>query len=366
MARLRRSMALIAGVVMVPIALYVALWWAFTPSGVPSNIVDFRPASFQATADREFFYSISNELKYSDQIDPQAPTLMRGHIKNFLVSPDNKKIAAVTNGQLVLVGTKSILRQITAVDSIYREPKPLGQQFFRDDDFQWSKDSRVLYLIRDEYYDSKGSQLFSSKGELWKFDIESGNLQIVLKPFQAYSYFFGLKSGIYFSTPTETGNLQLRYFDGKSVTEIDKPDKSDIPSGKLARKFVDAPFYSFSIIDYESEVLSSKGAELVVDGNGGSEKLLIRSKSYLAVSQGKGFKGPFYCSEMLRSVFLPGDRYFVFNVPYCGNYKGQLLIDTLTGQYQRLPSDSVVYLTLNTDTYFHYRITGGGIVVKKN
>jgi hypothetical protein len=364
MARLKKRMALVAGVVIfVSLVLYVVLWLTFTPSGVPSNIVDFRPASFPATADIAFFYSIGNELKYSDQIDPNAPTIMRGQIKNFLVSPDNKKIAVVTNGQLVVVGIKSILRQITAVDSIYREPKPLGKEFFRDDDFQWSKDSKILYLIRDEYYESQGSQLFSSKGELWKYDIESGNLQAVIKPFPAFSYFFGLKSGIYFSTPTQTGSLQLRYFDGKSITAIGEPDGSDIRPGKLSRKFVETPFYSFSIIDYENGVLSSKGAGLVVDENSGSQKLMIKAKPYLTVSQGKGFKGPFYCSEMLRSVFLPGDKYFVFNVPYCGNYKGQLLIDTLTGKYQRLPSDSVIYLTLNTDTYSRYRITGGGIVV---
>ncbi|MGC2744489.1 MAG: hypothetical protein WA672_15040 [Candidatus Angelobacter sp.] len=192
----------------------------------------------------------------------------------------------------MVVGTKSFLRQITAVDSIYREPKPLGKEFFRDDDFQWSKDSKVLYLIRDEYYESKGSQLFSGKGELWKCDIESGSLQVVLKPFQAFTYFFGLKSGIYFSTPTEVGDLQLRYFDGKSVIDIDAPKGRDIRLGKGARNVVDAPFYSFSIIDYEGGVLSSKGAELVVDGNSGSQKLLIRSRSYLAVTR-EGAQGTF-------------------------------------------------------------------------
>jgi hypothetical protein len=67
---------------------------------------------------------------------------------------------------------------------------------------------------------------------------------------------------------------------------------------------------------------------------------------------------------MLRSVFLPGNRYFLFNVPYCGNYKGQLLIDTMTGGYQRLPRDCRVYLTLNTDTDPRYRITAAGIMVK--
>jgi len=48
-----------------------------------SSIVDFSPASFEAKATAKFFYSIDNELKYSDQIDPHAPTLTRGPITNF-------------------------------------------------------------------------------------------------------------------------------------------------------------------------------------------------------------------------------------------------------------------------------------------
>jgi hypothetical protein len=91
---------------------------------------------------------------------------------------------------------------------------------------------------------------------------------------------------------------------------------------------------------------------------------VIRGLSYLTFTQGKGLKGPYYCSESLRSVFVPGDRYFLFNVPYCGNYNGQLLIDTLTGKYESLPADSVVYLTLNTNTYPSFKIAGEGIASK--
>jgi hypothetical protein len=101
------------------------------------------------------------------------------------------------------------IRQVTRVDSIYRDPKPIGQNFFRDDDFQWSKDSKNLYLVKDEYHESKGSQLFSSKGELWTYVVETASLQPVLKPFPAYSYFLGLNSGIYFSIPTDSGDLKL-------------------------------------------------------------------------------------------------------------------------------------------------------------
>jgi hypothetical protein len=64
----------------------------------------------------------------------------------------------------------------------------------------------------------------------------------------------------------------------------------------------------------------------------------------------------------LRSLFLPGGKYFLFNLPYCGNFNGQVLIDTETGRYMRLPADTRVYLTLNTETWAHYRVTSSEIM----
>jgi hypothetical protein len=352
-------------VVLIPVGLFISLWLYSYATSVPSKIVDFHPSYFQAKADANFFYSIGDELKYSDQLTAQAPTLMHGQIMNFLVSPDNTKIAVVANGLLIVVARREpLIRKVASVDSIYREPKPIGRHFFRDDDFQWSKDSEYLYLIKDEYYNSKGSQLFSSKGELWRYDLESGNLQPILEPFPAYNYFFGLKSGIYFSVPTDRGDLQLRYFDGHGATTDIGGTNAEIPADRLALSFVESPFFSFSISDYQSAVLPAKGAQLVVNQARDFEQLKIGTRPYLALTQGRGFKGSYFCSETLRSVFLPGDRYFVFNLPYCGNYDGQLLIDTFTGEYQRLPKDSRVYLMFNTDTYPQYRITSGGITVR--
>ncbi len=237
--------------------------------------------------------------------------------------------------------------------------------------FQWSRDSKTLYLIKDQYYRSQGSQLFSAKGELWKYEVETQSLQPVLRPFPAYSYFFGLKSGIYFSVPTDRGDLQLKYFDGSRVTDVGTPN-AEIPIEKLATNFIEKPFFSFSIVDYEIGVLPARGVRFIfekglgsgVDREAGPEEIEIGGKTIFTLTPGKGFKGFSYCTESLRSVFLPGDRYFLMNVPYCGNYQGQLLIDTVTGNYEGLPKDSRVYLTLNTETVPHYRVTGGGITVR--
>jgi hypothetical protein len=339
--------------------LILLLWARFAPS----EIVNFKPSEFSAKAERHFFYSIGDDLKYSDELNSQAPTLIHGRIKNFLVAPDNRRIAVVVENGLFIVapGEQPPVRKVIAVGSIYRGPKPLGEQFFRDEDFQWSRDSLYLYLINDEYYNSKGSQLFSIKGELWRYGLGSGRLEFVLKPFPAFNYFFGPNSRIYFAVPTESGDYQLRYFDGNgSTTAINSPE-AGIPADKLARILSESPFFSFPIYDYEQTVLSSKGVRLVVDETKNFKELRIGSKSYLAVTQGYGLKGTEYCLEISGSAFMPGDRYFLLNVPECGNYSGQLLFDTLTGKYQRLPKDSRLYPLTNTGTFVRYRITVGGI-----
>jgi hypothetical protein len=353
----------LGAVVLIPVGFIVYLWLYSYATYVPSKILDFHPSDFQAKADAYFFYSIGDELKYSDEVASQAPTLMRGKIEDYLVSPDNTKIAVVANGLLTVVAHEEpVIRKVAPIDSIYRDTKPIGKQFFRDADFQWSKDSKYLYLIRDEYYDSKGSQLFSVKGELWKYGLETGILSSVLKPFPAYNYFLGLKSGIYFSVPTERGDLQLKYFDANGTTSDIGGPNAQIPIAGLASNFTESPFFSFSDFDYMRTVLPTEGVDLVVDQSKGIEQLKIGTRSYLTLTRGKGLKGPYFCSDASRSRFLPGDRYFLFDVPYCENYNGQLLFDTRTAKYQGLPKDTRVYLRLNTDTYTQYRITGAGII----
>jgi hypothetical protein len=322
-----------------------------------SEIVDFSPTSFPAKADAKFFYSIDNELKCSDQIDLHAPTLTRGPITNFLVSPDGDKIAVVVKGRLLIVGTDSVLGEVAEVDSISRRFKPIGRQFFRDADFQWSRDSQSLYLIRDEYYRSRGSQLFSVKGELWRYDVESKSLHLVVKPFAAHSYFFG-NSGIYYSVPTGRGDLQLMFFNGHDSTNVGMTsarDMTELPDGSD-----EGLFYSFSITDYAGALPSLNVRFAYQDG---LENLFINNKKYLSVTQGKGWDGYYYCTELLRSVFLPGNKFFLLNVPFCGNYKGQgqLLFELESARYQKLPQNTVVFSTLNTLTFKRYRVTAGGI-----
>ena len=331
--------------------------------------MDFHPTHFPASAGTPFFYSIGDELKFSDQIDPRTPTLFHGKIWHFLVSPDGEKIAIVTDGQLVVVNRAGpAIRQVTPVDSVFKgylpQPnnvKPIGQHYFRDNGFQWSKDSKSLYAIGDEYYASHGGQLFSDKGELWRYDLDTGKLLLVLEPFKAYQYFLGINSGIYFSVPAQNGCFQLEYFDGKRVTDVGQATPEPIPVEKLSSRFIESPFMSFDEVDCTNFVLPAKGVRLVAGTQDKIQELRIGDRAYLTFKIGTGIEGASYCSETLNSVFLPGDRYFLINAENCGNYNGLLLIDTVTGKYQSLPPQTRVYITLNTDSNPRYVITGAGI-----
>jgi hypothetical protein len=347
---------IVAAVVLLALGAWLCLWFAFR--GTPSDIVNFHPTEFQAKAAGAFFFSVGDELKYSSEIDPHAATLSRGHIDNFLVSPSRDKIAVVTGGKLLIVNADgSGIRQVAAVSSIYKTPKPLGRSFFRDDEFQWSRDSKHLYLISDQYYESKGSQLYSDKGELWRYDLESGNLQLVVKPFPAYTYFLGKGSGVYFSVPTSAGDLRLRYFDGKTVKDIGDVGAWEVPKQEFGSD--ETLFFSFSSRDFNQ--LFVGGASFEQEQSSAQEKVLLRNRSYLAFTRGEGIKGPFYCPALYNSLFLPGGKYFLLNLT-CGNYEGQLLIDSETAEYKRLPKDTRVYLALTTDDLSLYRISCGGIM----
>jgi hypothetical protein len=97
-----KRVAFAVGVILMAVVGCIAYFWFHIPH-TDSNILNFNPSEFQAKADAHFFYSIGNELKNSDRLDPGAPSLLRGEIRNFLVSPDGSEIAVVANGMLAVV-----------------------------------------------------------------------------------------------------------------------------------------------------------------------------------------------------------------------------------------------------------------------
>jgi hypothetical protein len=307
---------------------------------------------------------MGDDLRYADQLTVDSPTLLHEKISRFLVSPDGDKIAVVAGGQLKIVsGDSSAIRAVAPVDSIYKKPKPMGERFFRDQGFQWSEDAKFLYLIKDEYYQSKGSQLFSAKGELWRYELATGNLSLVIKPFQAFEYFFGVENGIYYSIPDAAGSLQLKHFNGSESRNISRAGKLIIPKEMIEPDTLTSIFYSFSLSNYQNDILPKKGVRFR-SASKDQMDFFISDKKFLTTKVGQGFKGPYFCVDSSRGVFLPGDHYYLLNAS-CGNFDGELLLDIATGDYMALKKDVRVYVTENTKTFQDFIIAGSGIELRR-
>jgi hypothetical protein len=361
---LRWIIRVLIGIAILIILMIGAAMWLFR--GKPSVIVDFHPSIFPAQAPEPFFYSTRTSLKYGESITSNTGSLYTTHggrLGHPLVSPDHTRIAFVDDGQLLIASHNGPIRRVATVDSIYHgfdddRKKPLGHDFFRDSDYQWSSDSRHLYLIHDQFYDLQGTQLYSKHGELWKYDLETGGLQLVLKPFSAYQFFFG-KSGIYFSVPTSVGDLQLQYFDGKQVVDIGQPKDHFFPNTILNGK-PDQIFYSFSTTDSPSRSRPDHGLTTAFDGAFKKKKYQAGQQYLMSISEGATFKGPYYCGAD-SADYLPGQQFAVLNMVGCDPYDGQILIDLSGARYMQLPKDTYVYLPHNTQEEPNYSISGGGI-----
>ena len=100
---MRRTHKILLGIVGLVALALVGAWVCLDVAYTQSKIVDFHPTNLRAKADAPLFYSIGDQLKHSDELEPQAATLLKGQIKNFLVSPDGSMIAVVANGRLSIV-----------------------------------------------------------------------------------------------------------------------------------------------------------------------------------------------------------------------------------------------------------------------
>lgn len=332
----------------------------------PSDIVAFNPKTFSAVAEAKFFYSIGGELRYANQLTSNSPALLHEKIQQYLVSPDGNKIAVVVGGQLkVISADDSAIRVVTPVDSIYKKPTPMGERFFRDQDFQWSEDAKYLYLIKDEYYEPTLSQLTSAKGELWKYELATEKLSLVIKPFQAYEYFFGMDNGIYYSIPDGTGNLQLKHFNGSESRNISRAGKLIIPSDAIAPDTLNSIFYSFPRSDYENDILSKKGVTYTLSTSLDLLDIVISDKKFITAKAGKRVKGSYFCVDSEHGSFLPGEQYYLINYASCGNFDGELLLNTTTGDYMAMPKGVRAYVTENTKTFPDFYVSSSGIELRR-
>ena len=329
----------------------------------PSAIVGYAPNEFIEKTDEPFFYSIGNELRFNDHIEPKDKVLFNRSLNFVIPSPDSKWALVLSENILWIVcNDSSAPLRVTDVDNL-RMGRPAGKKFFRYTETQWAEDSSGFYLIKDETYNSKGSQLFSIHGELTKYNIATSQMQKVFAPFRAFRYFMAKDIGVFFGEANDKGDVSLTVGQGDTSAAVTDISPKSFHTKDKTILFSAIPFYSFSLSEYADEILRAKGVDFSIeDKNPRIGHLSINGQNIISVSEGKGVNRPYFGLESTHSGFLPGDRYFMLNLR-TGNISGQLLFDLKTGQYKPLPKDTRVYRNINTHNFAGWTITKDGIKV---
>jgi hypothetical protein len=359
----------VIGIIVVLAILVPVGWFFFTISQIKttqSAIIGFTPNEFAERATKPFFYSIGNELRFDDHIEPNGRVLFDGPLLFVLPSPDSSRVLVVSEDVLWILGNDgSLPTRITEVENLIMG-RPAGKKVFRYTEIQWAEDSSKFYLIKDETYNSRGSQLFSLHGELTEYDIATGQMRKVFAPFRAFRYFMAKGIGIFFGEANDKGDVILTVGQGDTSAVVTEISPKHFRANDKTTLFSAIPFYSFSLHEYASEILPTKGISLEIEHqNPRIGHLSINGRRVISVSEGKGLKGPYLGFQSIHSGFLPGERYFMLNLS-TGNFSGQLLFDLETGQYKPLPKDTRIYRNINTHNFAEWSITKDGVKVNRS
>lgn len=197
---------------------------------------------------------------------------------------------------------------------------------------------------------------------LVRIDIDSPTkIAEVIKNFNSLDYFFVGNNTIYFNYAPGNGDVIWKCSHSGVVKEVINfvGNKIFLQGGTV---IVGKPFVSYFGNIYESAIwLSNYGFSLKIGADGMTEFFSKNDskKPIFRIQGGHNIKGHYVNGISQEGCkVLPGGRYALLDV-YHDNFKGQLLVDGLTGKYRELPAKTKVYLNLNSLNYEHFEFDMG-------
>lgn len=334
------------------------------------GIINYSPSSYVELADEPFFYSIGKTLMYGRTINDRSPAVFKGSffggdLVGVYVSPDNKKAAVISGGNLYLATANESARLLLEnADNMAATGSRKGEIFYKYHTIQWDADSRSIYIIKDKKQARRSAQSFSSDASLVRIDIGSPTKIIeVIQDFRSRHYFFVNNDTICFDYAPGDGSVVWKCSQNGNVSRVKSHQNGKIVlmNGMVISGM---PFVSYNGNIYESEIWLSKYGYSLTENADGITGLFSNSdlqKPILKIQGGITFKGDYTDGVLQRGCkVLPGGRYILLNV--CHDvFDGQLLVDGLTGKYRELPAKTRVFMNLNSLNYEHFKFDIGGI-----
>lgn len=307
------------------------------------GILDYKPVKFQEKTSTPFFYSIGKNLYYNDTISEKSTIIFKGDLVRIFVSPNNTKALVVSGNNLYLVQIGESPRLF--LENIFsdRPDIAMGKVFYNWSTLLWSPDSKTIYIAKDmrtkERYPHHDAVLMS-------LNIETGEMIPIINDFAAFRSFIIADKTICYDYARRDGNTIWKCYDDGKFSNIQSYINNQIvlENGKVIEGKSFAFYLPSHMIIGELGKINDTFKFIKQSEN----SIGLFSKTYsvkpIFILQGGHVKGHMSFGMQPKDyAVLPGGRYLYLDV-YHDNFKGELLVDSLTGQYRELPQKTKVYL----------------------
>ena len=325
-------------------------------------IENYRPTKFIERAESPFFYSIGKRLKFGSSIDASAPALfegawLNGDIVTAYASPDNQKIAIVSNRKLYIarVGRPPLL-VLENVDHYGAKQVNDSEVFFKWPTLQWHPNSRFIYIAKDKKKKGETTR-FSKDAILVRIDIENVSaIEEVVSDFRSSNYFFSGSDSVCFNYAAGDGSLTWRCWTPKGISAVLSLDSAGIHL-KNGSVLSGRRFLTYAPDSYESDIWMAHygfSVRAISDRQDALFHTEAPTVPLLILKAGTNIKG-----TRLNGIYqrggsvLPGGRYLLLNM-VGGASKGQILLDRVSGHYRKLPKNTRIYRNLNSTHYDNF------------
>lgn len=306
-----------------------------------SELIEFQPnETIKVQTSKPIYYYVENKIYFSKngEIDLEKP-IWEGELKlnkgvgfTVSVSPNSEYIAFNTKKKIIILNSKGkIITQISPVSEYMFEERKQGN--FWATDFQWSKNSENLYLMKDKIWKNDYSQ-DKNKSSVYKFSVKTKELSkiIDLNEQSHYYYINNSEKNLYYTASNQEGAWEFKKVDLKTNKVIDTLKQNE----NLFLKTNDSIFvnYKIQIGHYLNE---SKGITIerkdstcnTVLIKNGNKKLIFKGKCGFNAFKNNSYS---YLSNN-ESWFLPNDRFYISFID-SKNYNGTIIIDTENLKYK--------------------------------
>jgi len=303
----------------------------------PPELTDFKPSEFSIDAGKPFFYKIDDGLYYSNDgvLNLNSKPIWNGEMNEYSfvcqASPDNQYIAFVRGETEILILRKDgkVVSRISPIaKSFIAETRKSGD--YNGEFFQWSSDSKKLFLLRDTEW--KMAESIENKSSIVQYSINDDTLTelVNLEEECRELFFFDSEYNNLYYQVVEGGEFHFNKI--QIVNQGEGIEKHGEPVSTISEP-VFINYFNVQFGDWDS-----KGENLFVEGGSGytSGFYFHHGSSNQAVFYAKrgydAFKGGSWGFNGGGSGFLPNNKFF-YTGSVAKDFEGTIFIEVESLRY---------------------------------